>query len=115
MATRFASLADQVQGMVYTYPPFASALPHAIPDFPSTAALKEGGIEKERLPKCFAEVKVGPLVITINQGNTFMVTTEGDEVEQEQESGVVFAGHSSDFFAPICIEGSEWRLATASA
>ena len=35
-----------------------------------------------------AAVEVRPLVITINQGNTFMVTTKSDAVDQDQEKGM---------------------------
>src|SRR3970040_838311 len=37
------------------------------------------------------EVKVGPPVLTINQGSTFIVTDERGEIDPESEQGV-FAG-----------------------
>jgi hypothetical protein len=35
-----------------------------------------------------SEIKVGPPVISINQGNSFMVTSESGEIVPESELGV---------------------------
>ena len=37
------------------------------------------------------QIKVGPPVITINQGSTFMVTDQRGEIDTDSEQGV-FAG-----------------------
>lgn len=60
-------------------------------------------------------VKVGPSVITINQGSTFMVTTEAGEIAPDSELGFFF--HDTRLISEyrLSIEGKPWLLATAAA
>ncbi|MBV9171974.1 MAG: amylo-alpha-1,6-glucosidase [Chloroflexi bacterium] len=61
------------------------------------------------------EIKVGPPVITINQGTVFMVTDERGEIDAGGELGV-FAGDTrlvSHY--KLYINGSPWTLLTSSA
>lgn len=61
------------------------------------------------------DVKIGPSVIAINQGSTFMVTTEAGEIAPEAELGFfardtrLLSGYR--FF----IQGRPWLLATSAA
>jgi len=61
------------------------------------------------------EVSVGPPVITINQGNTFMVTDQNGEIAAESELGL-FAGDTRfvSYYA-ISANGEPWTLQTSGA
>jgi len=61
------------------------------------------------------QVHVGPPVITINQGSTFMVTDERGEIDPESEQGV-FAGDTRFVsFYKLYINGEPWQLLSSSA
>ncbi len=61
------------------------------------------------------QIKVGPPVITINQGSTFMVTDERGEIDTESEQGV-FAGDTRLVsFYQLYINGAQWQLLNSSA
>ena len=61
------------------------------------------------------EIKVGPSLITINQGNMFMVTFDNGEINSDSELG--FFAQDTRFVSryQIRIEGIPWSLATSSA
>src|ERR671934_246510 len=60
------------------------------------------------------EISVGPPVLTINQGSTFMVTELNGEIAAESEQGV-FAGDTRfvSYYA-IFANGEPWTRLTAS-
>jgi glycogen debranching enzyme len=60
-------------------------------------------------------IKVGPSVITINQGNMFMVTLDNGEISPDSELG--FFAQDTRFVSryQIRIHGTPWNLATSSA
>lgn len=61
------------------------------------------------------QIKVGPPVITINQGSTFMVTDHRGEIDTESEQGV-FAGDTRLVsFYQLYINGARWQLLNSSA
>jgi hypothetical protein len=61
------------------------------------------------------EVKVGPSVLTINQGSTFMVTDQHGEIDPASEQGV-FAGDTRFVnHYKLFIDGAPWELLTSSA
>ena len=61
------------------------------------------------------EITVGPPVITINQGNTFMVTDQRGEIDSESEQGI-FAGDTRFVsFYQLYINGARWQLLSSSA
>jgi glycogen debranching enzyme len=61
------------------------------------------------------EVTVGPPVLTINQGSTFMVTDNKGEIARESEQGV-FAGDTRFVsFYQASINGEPWNRITSSA
>lgn len=60
------------------------------------------------------EVKVGPPVLTINQGTTFMVTDQRGEIDFASEQGV-FGGDTrlvSDY--KLYVNGNQWTLLTSA-
>src|ERR1044071_2236880 len=59
-------------------------------------------------------IKVGPLALTINQGNTFMVTSPRGEIDPYQEQGV-FA-HDTRFVSAyrLTINQAAWQLLSSS-
>src|SRR5437870_1217282 len=60
------------------------------------------------------EIKVGPPVITINQGTIFMVTDQRGEIDFASEQGV-FGGDTrlvSDY--KLYVNGSPWTLLTSA-
>ena len=59
-------------------------------------------------------IKVGPLALTINQGNTFMVTNPRGEIDPYQEQGV-FA-HDTRFVSAyrLTINQAAWQLLSSS-
>ncbi len=59
-------------------------------------------------------IKVGPSLITINQGNMFMVTLDNGEIAPDSELG--FFAQDTRFVSRyhIRIEGTPWNLATSS-
>ena len=60
------------------------------------------------------EITVGPPVITINQGNTFMVTDQRGEIDPEGEQGI-FAGDTRFVsFYQLYINGVRWQLLSSS-
>lgn len=61
------------------------------------------------------EIKVGPPVLTINQGSTFMVTDEMGEIRPDSEQGV-FAGDTRFVsFYRLFINEKSWELLTSAA
>ena len=61
------------------------------------------------------EITVGPPVITINQGNTFMVTDQRGEIDSESEQGI-FAGDTRFVsFYQLYINGVRWQLLSSGA
>jgi glycogen debranching enzyme len=60
-------------------------------------------------------IKVGPSLITINQGNMFMVTLDNGEISPDSELG--FFAQDTRFVSryQIRIHGTPWNLATSSA
>src|SRR5262249_57858092 len=61
------------------------------------------------------EVSVGPPVLTINQGGTFMVTDLDGQIVTESEQGV-FAGDTRFLtYYAISANGEPWVLLTSSA
>jgi glycogen debranching enzyme len=65
--------------------------------------------------KVLGEVKVGPPVITINQGNTFMVTEENGDVTPSGELG--FFAQDTRFISDyhVYVSGRPWELLTSTA
>src|SRR5205085_4370684 len=61
------------------------------------------------------EIKVGPPVLTINQGTQFMVTDERGEIDGEKEQGV-FGGDTRllSYYA-LYVNGAPWTLLTSAA
>ena len=60
-------------------------------------------------------ISVGPAVVTINQGSTFMVTAPDGQILADSEAGVFaddtrFVSHYSVF-----ANGERWKLVTSSA
>ena len=61
------------------------------------------------------QIRVGPPVITINQGSTFMLTDQRGEIDLESEQGV-FAGDTRFVsFYQLYINGARWDLLSSSA
>lgn len=61
------------------------------------------------------EVKVGPPVITLNQGSTFMVTTEAGEIAPDAELGFFSRDTRMISSYRFFIQGKPWLLATSAA
>src|SRR6202158_1441619 len=60
------------------------------------------------------EIKVGPPVLTINQGTVFMVTDERGEINGPREQGI-FAGDTRLLNHPrLYINGTPWTLLTSA-
>ena len=58
---------------------------------------------------------MGPPVITINQGSTFMVTDQRGEIDPESEQGL-FAGDTRFVsLYQLYIKGARWQLLSSSA
>jgi glycogen debranching enzyme len=60
------------------------------------------------------EVTVGPPVLTINQGNTFMVTDERGEIDPESEQGVFTGDTRFVSFYQLYINQARWELLTSA-
>lgn len=62
-----------------------------------------------------SEIKVGPPIITINQGSTFMATTLDGEIAPDAELG--FFVHDTRLISSyrMSIQGRPWTLATSAA
>jgi glycogen debranching enzyme len=61
------------------------------------------------------QIKVGPPVLTINQGSTFMVTDQRGEINPQSEQGI-FAGDTRFVsFYQLYLNGERWELLTSSA
>jgi glycogen debranching enzyme len=61
------------------------------------------------------QIKVGPPVLTINNGSTFMVTDQRGEINPESEQGI-FAGDTRFVsFYQMYLNGERWELLTSSA
>ncbi len=61
------------------------------------------------------EIRIGPPVITINQGSTFMVTDERGEIDPESEQGVFTGDTRFVSFYQLYINGARWQLLSSSA
>ncbi len=61
------------------------------------------------------EVSVGPPVITINQGNTFMVTDQNGEIAAESELGLFTGDTRFVSYYAISANGEPWTLQTSGA
>ncbi len=61
-----------------------------------------------------SEIKIGPPVITINQGSTFMVTTESGEIVPERELGVFAQDTRLISRYRFFIQGKPWLLSTSA-
>ena len=60
------------------------------------------------------EIKVGPSVITINQGSIFMVTDQRGEIDPDSEQGL-FAGDARFVsFYQVYLDGPPWQLLCSS-
>lgn len=59
-------------------------------------------------------IKVGPSLITINQGNMFMMTLDNGEISPDSELG--FFAQDTRFVSryEIRVESTPWELATSS-
>jgi glycogen debranching enzyme len=62
-----------------------------------------------------SDVKVGPLIITINQGSTFMVTTPDGEIMPDAELGLFVRDTRLISSYRLFIQGQSWTLATSAA
>lgn len=60
------------------------------------------------------EIKVGPPVLTINQGNTFMITTEEGEIERESTLGVFAQDTRFVSYYHFFVNMTRWKLLTSS-
>jgi glycogen debranching enzyme len=60
------------------------------------------------------EVKVGPPVLTINQGSTFMVTDERGEIDSESEQGIFTGDTRFVSFYQLYINQARWELLTSA-
>ena len=61
------------------------------------------------------ELKVGPPVLTINQGSTFMVTDQRGEIDSDSEHGV-FSGDTRFVSSyRLFIDGAPWELLSSAA
>jgi glycogen debranching enzyme len=60
------------------------------------------------------EVKVGPPALTINQGNMFLVTSEGGEISRHNEEGFFAADTRLISKYRIFLEGQPWLLSTSA-
>jgi glycogen debranching enzyme len=60
------------------------------------------------------EVRVGPPVLTINQGSTFMVTDERGEIDPESEQGIFSADTRFVSFYQLYINQARWELLTSA-
>jgi glycogen debranching enzyme len=60
------------------------------------------------------EISVGPPVLTINQGSTFMVTDLNGEIAAESEQGVFAADTRFVSYYKIFANGSPWQRLTSS-
>lgn len=61
------------------------------------------------------EIRVGPPVITINQGSTFMVTDQRGEIDSESEQGIFSEDTRFVSFYKFYINGQQWSLLNSSA
>ena len=61
------------------------------------------------------EITVGPPVITINQGSTFMVTDQRGEIDPDSEQGVFSGDTRLVSFYQLYINGSRWQLLSSGA
>jgi glycogen debranching enzyme len=61
------------------------------------------------------EVKVGPPVLTINHGSTFMVTDERGEIRTESEQGVFLDDTRFVSYYRLYVNGLPWDLLTSAA
>lgn len=61
------------------------------------------------------EIKVGPPVITLNQGSTFMVTTLAGEIAPDAELGLFVRDTRLISSYRLFIQGQPWLLATSAA
>jgi len=62
-----------------------------------------------------SEVKVGPLIITINQGSAFMVTSPNGEIVPDAELGLFIKDTRLISSYRLFIQGRPWTLATSAA
>lgn len=60
------------------------------------------------------EIKVGPPVLTISQGNTFMITTEDGEIDREKALGVFAQDTRFISYYHLLINMTRWELLTSS-
>ena len=60
------------------------------------------------------EIKVGPPVLTINQGNTFMITTEDGEIDREEPLGIFAQDTRFISYYHFFIDMQQWKLLTSS-
>src|SRR5216684_1535723 len=61
-----------------------------------------------------AEVTVGPLVLSINRGTTFMVTDERGEVDARSEQGIFADDTRFVSHLRLTIQGKPWVLLTSA-
>ena len=61
------------------------------------------------------ELKVGPPVLTINQGSTFMVTDQGGEIDSNSEHGVFSGDTRFVSYYRLFIDGAPWELLSSAA
>jgi len=61
------------------------------------------------------EISVGPPVLTINQGNTFMVTDQNGEIAADSEQGVYGSDTRFVNYYAIFANGQSWTKLTSSA
>lgn len=61
------------------------------------------------------EISVGPPVLTINQGSTFMVTDPNGEIAADSEQGVFAADTRFVSYYAISANGQAWTLLTSAA
>src|SRR5579884_12331 len=59
------------------------------------------------------EIKVGPPVLTINQGNTFMITTEDGQIDREAALGVFAQDTRFISYYHLFIDMQQWQLLTS--
>jgi glycogen debranching enzyme len=61
------------------------------------------------------EINVGPPVLAINQGSTFMVTDLNGEIKAESEQGIFALDTRFLSYYAVSANGEPWRLLTSSA
>lgn len=59
-------------------------------------------------------ISVGPAIVTVHQGETFMVTSEDGEISPERELGLFCCDTRLISRYRLLIDGQRWRLATAA-